>query len=109
MVIVPDVGDSGGLSSQDGVSQEEEEAHFNIPKLNRLHETYIVWGEDSSNVAVTVIPAQNKVTLQILSGTAFLTATVEDSVLHTEKVSRESQEEDTPRHVLWFKPMSWLG
>ena len=36
-------------------------------------------------------------------------ATVEDSVLHTEMVNLESQEEDAPRRVLWFKPMSWLG
>ncbi len=35
--------------------------------------------------------------------------TVEDSVLHTEMDSLESQEEDSPRHVLWFKSMSWLG
>ena len=28
--------------------------------LNHLHETYIVWGEDASNVAVAVIPTQNK-------------------------------------------------
>ena len=36
-------------------------------------------------------------------------ATAEDSVLRTEMVSLESQEEDAPRRVLWFKPMSWLG
>jgi hypothetical protein len=34
---------------------------------------------------------------------------VEVSVLLTEMVSLESQEEDVPRHVLWFKSMSWLG
>ncbi len=28
---------------------------------------------------------------------------------HTEMTSLESQGEDTPRRVLWFKPMSWLG
>jgi hypothetical protein len=33
-------------------------------KLNWLYETYIVWGEDDSNV--TVIPAQNRLTHQIL-------------------------------------------
>jgi hypothetical protein len=38
-----------------------------------------------------------------------IVATVEDSVLHTEMVSLESQEEDTPRRVLWFKPVSWMG
>jgi hypothetical protein len=36
-------------------------------------------------------------------------ATAEDSVLRTEMVSLETQEEDAPRRVLWFKPMSWLG
>ena len=38
-----------------------------IPQLNRLTEVSLVWGEDTSNVAVTVIPAQKRVTLQILS------------------------------------------
>jgi hypothetical protein len=36
-------------------------------------------------------------------------ATVEDSVLRTEMASLESQEEDAPGRVLWFRPMSWLG
>jgi hypothetical protein len=36
-------------------------------------------------------------------------ATAEDWVLRTEMTSLESQEEDAPRRVLWFKPMSWLG
>ena len=35
--------------------------------------------------------------------------TVEDSVLHTEMENLESEEEDDPRRVLWYKPMSWLG
>ena len=44
--------------------QQHQDASLTIPKVNRLHET-IVWGEDASNVAVTVIPTQNRVTLQI--------------------------------------------
>jgi hypothetical protein len=92
-----------------------------------------VWREDASNVPVTVIPTQNRVTLQILNHWPPFTdlkqvfvisrraeqfrlrtqqrivATVEDSVLRTEMENLESQEEDTPRRVLWFKPMSWLG
>ena len=32
-------------------------------------------------------------------------ATVEDSVLYTEMENLESQEEDDPRRVLWFRPM----
>ena len=71
-------------------------------------------GEDASNVAVTAIPAQNKVTLQILSMWSpfkdlqltfavsrraeqlrlcvqqCVVATVEDSVLRTEMASLES-------------------
>ena len=35
-----------------------------------------------------------------------IVATVEDSVLRTEMENLESQEEDAPRRVLWFKPMS---
>jgi hypothetical protein len=36
-------------------------------------------------------------------------ATVEESVLRMEMAVLESQEEDAPRRVLFFKPMSWLG
>jgi hypothetical protein len=61
------VGARGELSSQDGVSQQQEDAPLFVPQLNRLHEASIVRGEDASNVAVTAIPAQNRVTLQILS------------------------------------------
>jgi hypothetical protein len=36
-------------------------------------------------------------------------STVEDSVLKTEMAGLESQEEDAPKRILFFKPMSWLG
>jgi hypothetical protein len=77
-----------------------------------------VRGEDASNVAVTAIPAQNKVTLQSmwpplkdlkqtfavsrraeqlrLRVQQRVVATAEDSVLRTEMASLESQEEDAP-------------
>jgi hypothetical protein len=35
-------------------------------------------------------------------------ATVEESVLGTEMAGLESQEEDAPKRVLFYKPMSWL-
>jgi hypothetical protein len=35
--------------------------------------------------------------------------TAVDSVLRTEMGSLEPQEEDAPKRVLWYKPMSWLG
>jgi hypothetical protein len=34
-----------------------------------------------------------------------IVATVDDSLLRTEMENLESQEEDAPRRVLWFKPM----
>jgi hypothetical protein len=36
-------------------------------------------------------------------------ATVEESVLRMEMAGLESQEEDTPKRVLFYKPMNWLG
>ena len=36
-------------------------------------------------------------------------ATVEDSVLRTEMAGLESQEEDSPKRILFFMTMSWLG
>jgi hypothetical protein len=38
-----------------------------------------------------------------------IVATVEDSVLRTEMTGLESQEEDAPKRILFFKSMSWLG
>jgi hypothetical protein len=35
--------------------------------------------------------------------------TVEESVLKMEMSGLESQEEDDPKRILFFKPMSWLG
>ena len=46
----------------------------------------------ASNADVTAIPSH-----------------VEDSVLRTEMVDLESQEEDDPKRILFFKTMSWLG
>jgi hypothetical protein len=33
----------------------------------------------------------------------------EDSVLRTEMTGLESQKEDVPKRIFFFKPMSWLG
>lgn len=38
-----------------------------------------------------------------------IVATVEDCVLRTDMVGLESQEEDAPKRILFFKPMGWLG
>ena len=56
-----------GRNSEDGVSQQQEDAPLLIPQFNRLHETYIVRGDDVSNVPVSVIPVQNGLTQQIIN------------------------------------------
>jgi hypothetical protein len=43
---------------------------------------------------------------QLRLGVQRVVGTVEDSVLHTEMANLESQEEDTPRHVLLFRTPS---
>ena len=87
----------------------------------------------ASHADVTAIPSQHRVTQQILShwqpfqdlklmfagsrraeqlslhSQQRIVATVEDSVLRTEMADLESQEEDAPKRILFFKPMSWLG
>ncbi len=55
------------LSSQDGVPQQQETAPLIVPQINRLVEASFVRDESSvSNVDVTAIPSQHKVTKQIL-------------------------------------------
>jgi hypothetical protein len=62
------VGTSARLSSQDGVSHQEETATFSLPQFNRLFEASFVREESSaSNADVAVIPSQHRVTQQILS------------------------------------------
>ena len=86
----------------------------------------------ASNTAVPTIPgpSQHRITLQILSHLQHfrdlkplfavsrraeqlslrsqqrIVVTVEDSVLRTEMTGLESQEEDAPKRILFFKPMS---
>ncbi len=121
---------SVGRSQQDGDAQQQEAGPL-LPQLTRLHEAYHVREEDASNMPN--IPLQHRVTMQILKHwqpfrdlkltyavsrraeqlclrtQQRIVATVEDSVLRTEMASLESQEEDAPIRVLWYKPMSWLG
>jgi len=127
------------VSSQDGVSQQQEAAPLSLPQLNRLIQASIVRDNESSasNADAIAILSQHRVSQQILShwqpfrdlklmfagsrraeqlslrSQQRIVATVEDSVLRmtlrTEMAGLESQEEDAPKRVLWFKPMSWLG
>ncbi len=104
---------------------------LSLPQFNLLFEASFVRDETSvSNTDVADIPSHHKVTQQILSHcqsfldlklmcadsrrTEQLTlhshhrivATVEDSVPRTEMDGLESQEEDAPKCILFFKVMS---
>ncbi len=93
-----------------------------------------MWDESSvCNADVTDIPSQFKVTKQILlhwqpfrdlnlkyvgsrqeeqlssRSHQRVVVTFEESVLKTEMAGLESQEEDDPKRILFFKSMSWLG
>ncbi len=62
------VGASGGIRSQDGVSQQQEVAPPSIPQLNRLIEaSFVRDGSSASNAAITTIPSLQRITQQILS------------------------------------------
>jgi hypothetical protein len=119
-----------GRNSQDGVSQQQEAAPLFLPQLNRLHEACIVRGEDAISVACAAIPAQSRLTQQIINlwqpfkqnfavarraeqlclrTQQRIVATVEDSVLRTEMGALESQEEDAPKRGLWYKPLGAPG
>ncbi len=56
----PSQGDEGAgarLSSQDGVSQQQQTDSLSLPQINRLIESSFVWDESSaSNADVTAIP-----------------------------------------------------
>ncbi len=107
---------------------------MSLPQLNRLYEASFARDESSpSNAGVAAIPSQFKITQQILKNwqpfrdlklqfvgshrqeqlssrcQQRVVATVEESVLRTEMVGLESQEEDAPQRVLFYKPMTWLG
>jgi hypothetical protein len=121
-------------SSQDGVSHLQDPVPLSLPQPNRLVEASFVRDESSvSNADDTVMPTQFKVTKQILlhwqtfrdlklkyvglrqteqlssCSQQRVVTTVEESVLKTEMAGLESQEEDAPKRILFFKPMSWLG
>jgi hypothetical protein len=125
------VGASARLDSQNGVSQHQEDVPLVLPQLNCLFQASFAWDENSSsNAGVTVIPSQFKVTQKILlhcqpfrdlklklvgsrrseqlslRSQQRIVATVEESVLRMEMTGLESQEEDAPKRVLFFKPMS---
>ena len=106
----------------------------NVGASPHLFETSFARDESSaSNAGVAAIPSQFKVTQQVLQKwqpfrdlkqkvlgsrrqeqlssrcQQRVVPTVEESVVRTEMTGLESQEEDSPKRVLFYKPMSWLG
>jgi hypothetical protein len=60
-------GVNDGFSSQDGVSQKQEDTSVTIPQVNRLTESSLVWGEDSSNVTdILSLPSRHRIGSPIL-------------------------------------------
>jgi len=89
-------GAAARLSSQNGVSQQQETTSLSLPQVNRLIETSFVRDESSaSNVDVTVIPSQIRVTQQILSHWQ----PFQDLKLMFAGAGLESQEERIPPSV----------
>ncbi len=107
---------------------------MSLPQLNCLHEASFARDEIStSNAGVAVIPSQIKVTQQILLHyhpfrdlelkfvgsrrqkqlssrcQQRVVSTVEESEFRMEMADLESQEEDAPKRVLFYKPMGCLG
>jgi hypothetical protein len=56
-----------------------------------------------------MFPGSRRAEQLSLRSQQLIVATVEDSVLRTEMAGLESQEEDAPKRILFFKPMSCLG
>jgi hypothetical protein len=52
-------GVSGGLSSQDGDEQQEEDVYLLLSQFNRLSEDYHVRGGDDSNMPIDHYPVRN--------------------------------------------------
>jgi hypothetical protein len=111
--------------SQDGVSQQEAAPLF-LPQLDSLNEANIMRGEGASNVAVAAsfwgpeeadtsdtpaLAKDHKQTFAVsrraeqlrLHTQQRVVATVKDSALRAEMGALESQEEDAPKRVLWYK------
>jgi hypothetical protein len=92
-------GDRARPRSQDGVPLQQEAVPLSLPQLNRLFE---------ASFALKFIGSLRAEQLSLRSQQLVVT-TVEESVLRMEMAGLDPQEEDAPRRVLFFNPMSWLG
>ncbi len=92
------VGARGGLSSQDDVSQQQQDGP---------HQILSTW-QPFKTLKQTFAVSHRVEQLRLRAQQCGVT-TVEDSVLHTVMENLESEEENVPRRVIYFKSMSWLG
>ncbi len=98
-------GSSGGLNSQDGVPQQQEAVPLCIPQVN--HRQILSHWQSFQDLKLMFVGSLRleHPKLSLLSQQCIVD-TVEDSVLRTEMTGLESQEEDAPKRILFFKPMT---
>jgi len=90
---------------------------FSTPTLATIHDSGTMSGwrcgpasKERAPLVVLVLPCYRSLTCGVAEPRdAERCFTADDSVLRTEMTNLESQEEDNPNRVLYFKPMSWLG
>ena len=80
----------------------------NIPVQHRVTMQILKHCEPFRDLKLTFVVSRRAEQLRLRTQQRII-ASAEDSVLRTEMTNLESQEEDAPKRVLWFKPMSWLG
>jgi hypothetical protein len=101
------------VCSQDDVSQQQRVAPLSLPQLTRLFEASFVRDESSASNADVVLklmfPDSRHSEQLSPNSQQHIVSTIEDFVLRTEMTGLESQEEDTPKLIIFFKTMSCLG
>jgi hypothetical protein len=131
-LIFPNVSRFSTLQLVSGQDHQTKRLNCGLEIPARVRESKGFFESSASTAGVAAIPSQFKVTQQILlhwqpfrdlkfkivgsrrpeqlnlRSQQRIVDTVEESVLRMEMSGLESQEEDTPKCVLFFKPMSWL-
>ena len=76
-----------------------------IPSKFRVNQQILLHWQPFRDLKLKFVGSRRAEQLSLRSQQRIV-ATVEDSVLRTEMAGLESQEEDAPKSILFFKPMS---
>jgi hypothetical protein len=79
-----------------------------IPSQFKVTQQILLHWQPFLDLKLKFVGSRRHEQLSLLSQQCIVT-TVEESVLRMEMTGLESQEEDDPKRVLFFKPMSWVG